>query len=43
MRDPLGHLLRYPFPGNVRALDNLLHQTAALISGLDVGPLRTGV
>ncbi len=31
--DALDHLLRYPFPGNVRELENLLHRAVALASG----------
>ena len=31
--DALDHLLRYPFPGNVRELENLLHRAVALSSG----------
>jgi two-component system response regulator PilR (NtrC family) len=33
MPDALSHLLRYPFPGNVRELENLLHRAVALASG----------
>ncbi len=33
MPDALAHLLRYPFPGNVRELENLLHRAVALASG----------
>ncbi len=32
-RDALVHLARYPFPGNVRELENLLHRAVALSSG----------
>ena len=37
-RDALVHLSRYPFPGNVRELENLLHRAVALSGGeeLDV-------
>ena len=31
--EALSHLLRYPFPGNVRELENLLHRALALASG----------
>jgi two-component system response regulator PilR (NtrC family) len=32
-RDALVHLERYPFPGNVRELENLLHRAVALSGG----------
>ncbi len=32
-RDALVHLKRYPFPGNVRELENLLHRAVALSGG----------
>ena len=32
-RDALVHLTRYPFPGNVRELENLLHRAVALSGG----------
>ena len=35
-RDALVHLERYPFPGNVRELENLLHRAVALSGG---GPI----
>jgi two-component system response regulator PilR (NtrC family) len=37
-RDAVVHLARYPFPGNVRELENLLHRAVALSGGeeLDV-------
>jgi two-component system response regulator PilR (NtrC family) len=37
----LTHLARYPFPGNVRELENLLHRAVALSGGevIDVGDL----
>ncbi len=31
--DALDHLMRYPFPGNVRELENLLHRAVALANG----------
>ncbi len=31
--EALEHLMRYPFPGNVRELENLLHRALALSSG----------
>jgi two-component system, NtrC family, response regulator PilR len=31
--DALAHLARYPFPGNVRELENLLHRAVALSGG----------
>ena len=31
--DALDHLMRYPFPGNIRELENLLHRALALASG----------
>jgi two-component system response regulator PilR (NtrC family) len=31
--EALEHLMRYPFPGNVRELENLLHRALALASG----------
>ena len=31
--DALDHLMRYPFPGNVRELENLLHRAVALSGG----------
>ena len=40
-REALLHLARYPFPGNVRELENLLHRAVALSSGewIDVADL----
>ncbi len=36
-REALEHLTRYPFPGNVRELENLLHRAVALSSGDWIG------
>jgi two-component system, NtrC family, response regulator PilR len=36
-REALEHLARYPFPGNVRELENLLHRAVALSSGDWIG------
>ena len=46
--EALSHLLRYPFPGNVRELENLLHRALALASGpvielMDLGLPATAV
>ncbi len=40
-REALSHLTRYPFPGNVRELENLLHRAVALSGGevIDVDDL----
>ncbi len=40
-REALAHLARYPFPGNVRELENLLHRAVALSGGetIDVDDL----
>jgi len=40
-REALAHLARYPFPGNVRELENLLHRAVALSGGetIDVADL----
>ena len=40
-REALQHLARYPFPGNVRELENLLHRAVALSGGetIDVADL----
>jgi two-component system response regulator PilR (NtrC family) len=36
-RDAVVHLARYPFPGNVRELENLLHRAVALSGGEELG------
>jgi len=35
-RDALAYLLRYPFGGNVRELENLLHRAVAMCDGQDI-------
>jgi two-component system response regulator PilR (NtrC family) len=35
-RDALVHLSRYPFPGNVRELENMLHRAVALSGGDEI-------
>ena len=37
-RDAIVHLARYPFPGNVRELENLLHRAVALSDGEAIQP-----
>ncbi len=39
----LQHLLRYPFPGNVRELENLLHRALALSGGPAIGLADLGL
>jgi two-component system response regulator PilR (NtrC family) len=41
--DALQHLLRYPFPGNVRELENLLHRALALSGGPAIGLADLGL
>jgi two-component system response regulator PilR (NtrC family) len=42
-RDALVHLARYPFPGNVRELENLLHRAVALSSGPEISVFDLGL
>ena len=42
-RDALVHLQRYPFPGNVRELENLLHRAVALSGGDGIDVYDLGV
>ena len=42
-RDALAHLARYPFPGNVRELENLLHRAVALSSGETIDAFDLGL
>jgi two-component system response regulator PilR (NtrC family) len=42
-RDALVHLARYPFPGNVRELENLLHRAVALSSDEDIDVFDLGL
>ena len=41
--EALQHLLRYPFPGNVRELENLLHRALALSGGPAISLLDLGL
>ncbi len=42
-RDALVHLSRYPFPGNVRELENLLHRAVALSGGETIDVFDLGL
>ena len=42
-RDALVHLARYPFPGNVRELENLLHRAVALSGGESIDVYDLGL
>jgi two-component system response regulator PilR (NtrC family) len=42
-RDALVHLARYPFPGNVRELENLLHRAVALSGGDEISVFDLGL
>jgi two-component system response regulator PilR (NtrC family) len=42
-RDALVHLARYPFPGNVRELENLLHRAVALSGGEEIDMFDLGL
>ena len=41
--EALQHLMHYPFPGNVRELENLLHRALALSGGPDIGLADLGL
>ena len=41
--EALQHLLRHPFPGNVRELENLLHRALALAGGPEIGLADLGL
>jgi two-component system response regulator PilR (NtrC family) len=42
-RDALAHLARYPYPGNVRELENLLHRAVALSGGEVIDVIDLGL
>ena len=42
-REALQHLSRYPFPGNVRELENLLHRAVALSGGETIDVVDLGL
>ena len=42
-REALQHLARYPFPGNVREMENLLHRAVALSGGETIGVADLGL
>jgi two-component system response regulator PilR (NtrC family) len=42
-REAMAHLARYPFPGNVRELENLLHRAVALSSGEVIDVIDLGL
>ena len=42
-REALAHLARYPFPGNVRELENLLHRAVALSGGETIDVVDLGL